>query len=77
MEDKFTLTIEWKNADIYFPELENDPIVYCTANKKIGTIKSVKNQWGWLKEKYNIKVELSTEFVLYSVLSFVQKKSVV
>lgn len=49
------ITIEWKNADVYFPESENDPIVYCTANKKIGTIKSVKNHWNWLKEKYNIK----------------------
>ena len=35
---------DWKNADVYFPELENEPIVYCTANKKIGTIKSVKKK---------------------------------
>lgn len=32
MKNNFTLTIEWKNADIYFPELENEPIIYCTAN---------------------------------------------
>ena len=53
MENNFILTLEWKNADIYF--LENEPIVYCTENKKIGTLKSVKNHWNWLKEKYNIK----------------------
>ena len=43
MENNFILTIEWKNADISFPELENEPIIYCTANKAIGTIKSVEN----------------------------------
>ena len=32
MKNNFTLTIEWKNADIYFPELENEPIIYCIAN---------------------------------------------
>lgn len=55
MENNFTLTIEWKNANIYFPELENKPIVYCTAKKKVGTLKFVKNYWDWFKEKYNIK----------------------
>ena len=55
MENNFILTIEWKNADVYSPELKNEPIVYCTAKKKIGTLKSVENHWDWLKEKYNIK----------------------
>jgi hypothetical protein len=55
MENNFTLTIEWKNADVYCPELKNEPIVYCTAKRKIGTLKSVENHWDWLKEKYNIK----------------------
>ena len=55
MENNIILSIEWKNADIYFPELENEPIVYCTANKAIGTLKSVENNWESLKEKYNIK----------------------
>lgn len=46
MENNFILSIEWKNADIYFPELENEPIVYCTANKEIGSLKSVKKSLG-------------------------------
>lgn len=55
MENNFILTLEWKNADVYFPELQNEPIIYCTVNKKIGVLKSVKTHWNWLKEKYNIK----------------------
>lgn len=55
MENNFILMIEWKNADIYFPELKNEPIVYCTANKEIGTLKSIENNWEDFKEKYNIK----------------------
>ena len=50
MENNFILTIEWKNADIYFPELENEPIVYCTANKEIGTLKSVETIGNCLKK---------------------------
>ena len=51
MENKFILTLEWKNADVYFPELTHEPIIYCTANKKIGTLKSVENHWDWLKKE--------------------------
>lgn len=54
-KDHFALTIEWKNADADFPGLKNEPIVYCTAKKKVGTLKAVGNHWDWLKEKYNIK----------------------
>ena len=50
MENNIILSIEWKNADIYFPELENEPIVYCTANKEIGTLKSVKTIGNHLKK---------------------------
>lgn len=55
MENNFKVTLEWKNADVYFPEITNEPIIYCTVNDKIGVLKEVKNHWNWLKEKYNIK----------------------
>ena len=56
MENNFiSATINWRNADVHCPKSENGPIVYCTTNKKVGTLKSVRNQWEWLKEKYSIK----------------------
>lgn len=55
MNNNFKTTINWQNADIYSPEQKDEPIIYCTANNKIGVFKEVKEHWPWLKKKYNIK----------------------
>lgn len=34
MKDNFTLTIEWKNADIYFPELETSLLFIVQQRKR-------------------------------------------
>lgn len=51
----FRTTITWNNADVYIPDQKEEPIIYCTANNKIGVLSGIKHQWSWLKEKYHIK----------------------
>jgi hypothetical protein len=46
-------TVMWMPISID-PGSASFPIVYCTNNGKLGTIKRVDN-WKWLCEKYNIK----------------------
>ena len=50
----------WQNAEVYTPLLLDEPILYCTANGKIGVLKDTKggtglnSHWKFLKEKYHI-----------------------
>lgn len=50
----FTTQAMWRGSD-FFP-LGNKPIVYCTANYKAGTFKTVrdKRDWEWKVDKYSI-----------------------
>lgn len=54
MENKIIINISWKNADIYSPVENEEPVVYYTINNKIGTLKNT-NSWSFYKEKYKIK----------------------
>ena len=51
----FRTSITWNNSDVYIPDQNEEPIIYCTSNNKIGVLNGVKHQWSWLKEKYHIK----------------------
>lgn len=37
------------------PMLKEEPLVYVTANGKMGTFKKTGKNWRWYAEKYNVK----------------------
>lgn len=45
--------VTWFSVDIE-PE-KNVPIVYVSANKKVGTFKEIRSNWGWYVDKWAIK----------------------
>ena len=52
------VTFIWRSADTV-PKTGDFPIIYRTANKKIGTLKM--DTWKFYKEKYNIKYWVSAK----------------
>ena len=57
MENTLLTTLMWKHADVYSPEQNYEPIIYCTINGKIGVFKNTKSfqHWKFLKDKYHIE----------------------
>lgn len=48
----------WQNAEVFRPIILDEPILYCTTNGKLGTLKNIRSgvnsHWDFLKEKYHI-----------------------
>ena len=52
------VTFIWRNVEVA-PKKDDFPIVYCTNNNKIGTLKSTN--WEFYKDKYNIRYWVSAK----------------
>ena len=65
MEKEITKQVKWKSSDVE-PSDWNAPVLYCTANGKLGVFKNTvsyvngdvtkqHSNWKWYAEKYNIR----------------------